>query len=111
MQSASTIAPIESDKVEDLCNKLSSLIGHSSDTTSADGVGYIDGFAAPACIMEVNHEYGETGYDPATQASFSFQNHWKTSGVSGIEDWYIYKVTMSCRQPTCAKDVVVPLSY
>ncbi len=94
MQSASTIASTESKKVEDLCNKLSPLIGHglhgssNPDRTSADGVGFIDidGITAPACVMEVKREYGETGYDPATQASFSFQRYWKAAYVSGTED-------------------------
>lgn len=87
MRSASTI---ESDKVEHICNKLSTLIAqflHGSDNpdkTSADAVGFCDinGIAAPFAIMEVKCEYGETGYDPATQASFTFQRHWQQVDVS-----------------------------
>ena len=90
MRSTSIIANTEGRKAEDVCIKLSRILGQvlhgiiNFDKTSPDAAGLcdIDGIATPFVITEIKREYGDTGYDPATQASFSFQHNWQSEYVS-----------------------------
>lgn len=92
MRSTSIIAYTEARKAEDICIKLSHIIGQvvhgivNFDKTSPDAAGLydVDGIPAPFVMIEIKREYGDTGYDPATQASFSFQRNWQSKYVSAI---------------------------
>ena len=76
MRSTSIITDTEAGKAGDMCIKLSHIIGQvlhgiiNFDKTSPDAAGLcnIDRIAAPFIIMEVKREYGDTGYDLATQS-------------------------------------------
>lgn len=92
MRSTSIIANTEVGKTEDITIKLSHILGQvchgivNSDKTSPDAAGLcdIDGIATPFVMIEIKREYGDTGYDPATQASFSFQRNWQSKYVRTI---------------------------
>jgi hypothetical protein len=93
MRATSIIASTEARKAEDITIKLSRILGQvfhgtvNFDKTSPDAAGLcdIDGITTPFVMIEIKHEYGDTGYDPATQASFSFQCKWQSKYIRAIK--------------------------